>query len=78
MMSSTDTQRREVITVLGTIAPEEMGITQTHEHLLIDAMDHYGTYDMVIDDEELVVEEATEQFSQERRRTSSADRLPSS
>ena len=56
-MSGTDTQKREVITVLGTIAPEEMGITQTHEHLLIDAMDHYGTYDMVIDDEGLVVEE---------------------
>ena len=31
----------EVITVLGPIAPGAMGVTQTHEHLLIDAMDHY-------------------------------------
>jgi phosphotriesterase-related protein len=50
-------RQREVITVLGPIAPEAMGITQTHEHLLLDAMDHYGGYQYVIDDEELVVEE---------------------
>lgn len=30
----------EVITVLGTIRPEEMGLTYTHEHLILDAMDH--------------------------------------
>lgn len=48
---------REIITVLGPIAPETMGVAQTHEHLLIDAMDHYGGYQFVIDDEELVVEE---------------------
>ena len=35
----------EVISVLGPIAPEEMGITQTHEHLLLDAYDHYGGYE---------------------------------
>jgi phosphotriesterase-related protein len=35
-----------------------MGVTYTHEHLLIDAFDHYPTsYEFVIDDEELVVEE---------------------
>jgi phosphotriesterase-related protein len=49
--------QREVITVLGTIAPERMGITQTHEHLVLDAMDHYGGYEFVIDDEELIVQE---------------------
>ena len=38
----------EVITVLGPIAPGEMGITQPHEHLLVDAMDHYGGYGYVI------------------------------
>jgi len=48
---------REVITVRGSIDPAQMGITQTHEHLLIDAMDHYGGYEFVIDDEEVVVEE---------------------
>ncbi len=47
----------EVITVLGSIAPEQMGITQPHEHLLLDAMDHYGGYQYVIDDEELVADE---------------------
>ena len=49
--------QNEVITVCGPISPEEMGITQTHEHLLLDAMDHYGQYGFVIDDEELVAEE---------------------
>jgi phosphotriesterase-related protein len=37
-----------------------MGITQTHEHLLLDAMDHYGGYEFVIDDEDQVVEEIRE------------------
>ena len=32
----------EVITVLESITPEQMGITQTHEHLFIDAMGHYA------------------------------------
>ena len=48
---------REVITVRGPIPSEEMGITQAHEHLILDAMDHYGSYGFVIDDEDLVVEE---------------------
>jgi predicted metal-dependent phosphotriesterase family hydrolase len=44
---------REVITVNGVIGPEEMGVTQTHEHLFLDAMDHYPGYgyQLVIDDE---------------------------
>jgi predicted metal-dependent phosphotriesterase family hydrolase len=50
-------QQREVITVRGSIDPAEMGVTQTHEHLQIDAMDHYGGYGYVIDDEDLVVDE---------------------
>jgi len=50
----------EVISVLGTIAPEDMGITQTHEHLLLDAYDHYGGYEFVIDDEQTIVEELVE------------------
>ena len=50
----------EVISVLGPIAPEEMGITQTHEHLLLDAYDHYGGYEFVIDDERTIVEELGE------------------
>jgi len=50
----------EVITVLGAIAPEELGVTQTHEHLILDAYDHYGDYGFVIDDEELVARELQE------------------
>jgi phosphotriesterase-related protein len=50
-------QSLEVITVLGPIQPQEMGITQTHEHLILDAYDHYKSYDLVIDDEEMVTEE---------------------
>lgn len=50
----------EVITVLGAIAPEEMGITQTHEHLILDAYDHYKDYGFVIDDEDLVAQELRE------------------
>ena len=46
--------------MLGPISPDEMGVTQTHEHLLIDAMDHYKGYEFVIDDEELVVGELKE------------------
>ncbi len=58
-MSRTNS-KLEIITVLGPIAPEQMGVTQTHEHLVLDAMDHYGGYEFVIDDEELVVEELQE------------------
>jgi phosphotriesterase-related protein len=56
-MNQATPMAQEIITVLGTIAPEEMGITQTHEHLILDAYDHYGNYGFVIDDEDLVVEE---------------------
>lgn len=52
-----ETTPREVITVRGVIDPADMGITQTHEHLVLDAMDHYGGYGFVIDDEELVADE---------------------
>ncbi len=59
---SDEDQSREVITVLGTIRPEEMGVTQTHEHLFLDAMDHYASYgyQLVIDDEEVMAKEITE------------------
>ena len=60
---NTDPQAREVITVLGTIRPEEMGITYTHEHLFLDAMDHYFGYEYVIDDEDLIAQEVQEFLS---------------
>lgn len=55
----TDTQA-EIITVLGPIPPGDLGITQTHEHVILDAYDHYKSYDLVIDDEELVAQELGE------------------
>jgi phosphotriesterase-related protein len=60
MSGSTPTATHEVITVLGPVAPENLGITQTHEHLILDAYDHYGDYGFVIDDEDLVIEEVGE------------------
>jgi len=53
---------REVITVQGVIPPEQMGVTYTHEHLFLDAMDHYPGYgyQLVIDDEEMMEREIQE------------------
>lgn len=58
----TDRERREVITVNGVIRPEEMGITYPHEHLFLDAMDHYASYgyQLVIDDEDVMLKEIAE------------------
>jgi len=52
---------REVITVNGVISPGQMGITYPHEHLFLDAMDHYASYgyQLVIDDEEVMTREIT-------------------
>lgn len=58
-----DHQSREVITVRGPIRPEEMGLTYTHEHLFLDAMDHYAGYEYVIDDEDLIAQEVQEFIS---------------
>lgn len=43
-----------------------MGVTQTHEHLILDAMGHYPNYEYVIDDEDLVANEVQE-FHKSRR-----------
>ena len=53
---------REVITVQGVIRPEEMGVTYPHEHLFLDAMDHYSSYgyQLVIDDEDVMAQEILE------------------
>lgn len=57
-----DSENREVITVLGVIRPEEMGVTYPHEHLFLDAMDHYSSYgyQLVIDDEDVMAQEIQE------------------
>jgi len=50
---------RLVMTVLGPIAADECGITNCHEHVLIDAANAYpdGDYDWIVFEEELLVEE---------------------
>lgn len=57
-----DWNSREVITVHGVIRPDEMGITYPHEHLFLDAMDHYSSYgyQLVIDDEDMMAQEILE------------------
>ncbi len=69
-MSSASHDQGEVITVAGVIRPADMGITYPHEHLFLDAMDHYrgSGYQMVIDDEDLMVEEIR-QFTRHGGRT---------
>ena len=65
-----DWHMREVITVNGVIRPEEMGVTYPHEHLFLDAMDHYASYgyQLVIDDEEMMAKEIQE-FTERGGRT---------
>ncbi len=63
LLMSSDLNSREVITVLGTMRPDQMGVTQTHEHLILDAMGHYPNYEYVIDDEDLVANEVQEFLS---------------
>ena len=57
-----DLNSREVITIQGIIGPEEMGVTYPHEHLFLDAMDHYSSYgyQLVIDDEDVMAQEILE------------------
>lgn len=52
-MSSAD----RVMTVLGPIAPEQMGITLSHDHILVDGWGIRELYDAILDDEELAVRE---------------------
>lgn len=61
-MPKDDLGGREVITVNGIIRPDEMGVTYPHEHLFLDAMDHYPGYGyaLVIDDEEVMAREIKE------------------
>lgn len=48
-----------VMTVLGPIAPEDLGFTQPHEHLLVDLFDMKGSYDGILEDRTVAAEEAT-------------------
>lgn len=48
----------EVVTVKGPVSPDELGITLMHEHLVVDLYPYMGTYDYIVDDEALLIEEA--------------------
>jgi predicted metal-dependent phosphotriesterase family hydrolase len=48
----------QIMTVLGPIAPEELGVTSMHEHILCDIMQRGGgTFWNVLDDEDMAIEE---------------------
>src|SRR6185503_16173082 len=47
----------EIITVTGTIKPEQLGFTLSHEHLLIDYFWYRNSYSAVIDEEQVVLSE---------------------
>jgi len=47
----------EIMTVLGPVSPDTMGITLPHEHLLIDVYEIVRDYGATLDDEDLAIEE---------------------
>ena len=49
----------QIRTVLGTIAPEQLGVCMVHEHLIVDswAMWQVPNYSLIVDDVDLVTEE---------------------
>lgn len=49
--------RERVMTVRGPVEPEELGITLSHDHVLVDGWGIRELYEAVLDDEELAVEE---------------------
>ena len=47
----------QVMTVLGAVDPAELGITLTHDHLLVDGWDMRPLYEAILDDEDIAIEE---------------------
>ena len=47
----------EIMTVMGPIAPEELGFTLSHEHLFVDFFTYQGSYDDIIDEESVIMSE---------------------
>jgi phosphotriesterase-related protein len=46
-----------VVTVRGPVAPSELGVTLSHDHVLMDGWSIFRTYSMIIDDEETAAAE---------------------
>ncbi len=52
--------RMQIMTVLGPISPDEIGFTQTHEHLILDGARFEGAaYDAILYDVDLAIEEVS-------------------
>ncbi|GIJ30441.1 aryldialkylphosphatase [Micromonospora qiuiae] len=47
----------QVMTVLGAVDPAELGVTLTHDHLLVDGWDMRPLYEAILDDEDIAIEE---------------------
>ena len=49
----------KVMTVCGPVEPEELGITLSHDHVIIDAWEFFGKphYEVILDDEQIMLEE---------------------
>jgi phosphotriesterase-related protein len=56
-MNANAESRDRVMTVRGPVAPEELGITLSHDHILVDGWGIRELYEAILDDEELAVEE---------------------
>lgn len=48
------------MTVCGPISPDDLGITQTHEHIWLNAYEHYKDYRFVLEDENTMIAELGE------------------
>ncbi len=49
--------RGRVMTVLGEVAPEELGVTLTHDHILVDGWGLRQLYEAILDDEAIALAE---------------------
>ena len=47
----------QVVTVRGPINPADLGVTLSHDHVLMDGWDIFGSYAVILDDEETAVSE---------------------
>lgn len=53
-----------MVTVCGPILPEQMGVTLSHDHILLDAYGMWGTftgnYSVIMDDEDVATREVAQ------------------
>ena len=59
-MGAASSPSQQVVTVLGPVAPDDLGIALGHDHLLVDSWDftdRFSSYSGILDDEELAIQE---------------------